>query len=67
MLPSILPGVDSPSSVTITNDRVCRKPGMLNDGDSADFTGNALNQVAAVPINPYALVIHWTQHGWLLV
>jgi hypothetical protein len=50
--------------VKITNDHVCRKPGMLKDGDSADLTGNALNQVAAVPINPYTLVKHGTQHGW---
>ena len=57
----------SASMVKITNYRVCRKPGMLKDGDSADLTGNAFNQLAAVPINSYALVIHGTQHGWLLV
>jgi hypothetical protein len=55
------------STVKITHYGVCRKPGMLQDGDSADLTGNALNQVAAVPINPYTLVKHETQHGWLLI
>ena len=36
-------------------------------GNSVDLTGNALNQVTAVPINSYALVKRGIQHDWLLV
>jgi hypothetical protein len=45
------------SMVKITNYRVCRKPGILKDGDSADLTGNAFNQLAAVPINSHPLLL----------